>query len=58
MKQIEKQDEPEVSGGYYPNPDGGCTDPFGPFGPAGRPGVDYPQFPAGEVPGVTDPPVV
>lgn len=59
MKEFEKKDPPDVSGGYRPGAIGdGCTDP-----PLVGPIVDYPQMPIVQLPGnwtdgdpsVTDP---
>jgi hypothetical protein len=43
MKEIEKKDEPAVSGGYVPLQDGPCLPPYNP----GFPQPSYPQNPSG-----------
>jgi hypothetical protein len=40
MKDIDRKDPPDVSGGYRPAPGGeGCTEPIAPYP------IDYPRFP-------------
>ena len=62
MKEIEKKDTPDVSGGWRPD-DGGCIPivpiiplPGGPLIPMPGEGIEYPKTPAG--PYITDPPAV
>lgn len=44
MKDVDKKDPPDVSGGYRPGPGGGgCTDPL-PYP------IDYPRYPGVPVP--------